>query len=94
MAAAAGATLPAEYLATASADGIKKSVVAAYLALQANFATGWLSKTLPWFRDRLVYDNRFLFKVGAEVCPRRCSITHHRSSSCMLQRASAHLHAQ
>lgn len=22
---------------------------------------------MPWFRDRLVYDNRFLFKVGAEI---------------------------
>jgi hypothetical protein len=22
---------------------------------------------VPWFRDRLVYDHRFLFKVGAEV---------------------------
>ena len=67
MAAAAGVTLPADYLATAATEGIKKSAAAAYIALHGSFLAGALAKAVPWFRDRLVYDNRFLFKVGAEV---------------------------
>eukprot|EP00892_Ulva_mutabilis_P011686 jgi/Ulvmu1/8890/UM049_0072.1 len=66
-AAAAGISLPADYLATASAAGIKRSALEAYMLLQRSFLAGWLARTVPWFRDRLVYDNRFLFKVGAEV---------------------------
>ena len=73
MAAAAGVTLPAEYLATAATEGIKKSATAAYIALHGSVLAGALAKAMPWFRDRLVYDNRFLFKVGAEV---RCSFLH------------------
>ena len=60
-------SLPADYLATASAEGIKRSAVEAYLLLQRSLLAGWLSRALPWFRDRLVYDRRFLFKVGAEI---------------------------
>lgn len=67
LAAAAGVTLPAEYLATAATEGIKKSAAAAYIALHGSLFAGALAKAMPWFRDRLVYDHRFLFKVGAEV---------------------------
>lgn len=87
MAAAAGVTLPAEYLATAGAEGIKKSAAAAYIALQGSLLAGMLAKAMPWFRDRLVYDNRFLFKVGAEASfsPNRVSL---QVDSCSISRSS------
>jgi hypothetical protein len=59
--------LPADFLVLAEADGIKRSVVVSFLALQRSFFAGFLARTLPWFRDRLIYDHRFLFKVGAEI---------------------------
>lgn len=67
LAAAAGTKLPPDLLAEAAAGGLKRSAAAAYIALQSSFLAGWLARTVPWFRDRLIYDNRFLFKVGAEI---------------------------
>ena len=67
MAASANCQLPESFLALAGAEGIKRSAVLAYVSLQKGPIVGWLARTVPWFRDRLIYDRRFLFKVGAEI---------------------------
>lgn len=66
LASASGAQLPKDFLALAAAEGIKRSSVTRWLALKKGFFTGLLAN-VPWFRDRLIYDHRFLFKVGAEI---------------------------
>jgi Protein RETICULATA-related len=67
IAAAANVQLPEAFLAIAESEGIKRSAVLAYISLQNTFFAGWLARAVPWFRDRLIYDRRFLFKVGAEI---------------------------
>ena len=59
--------LPKDFLALAAGEGIKRSAVLAFISLQNSFFAGWLARVAPWFRDRLIYDRRFLFKVGAEI---------------------------
>lgn len=34
---------------------------------QKLFALKFLVMNVPWIRDRLIADSRFLFKVGAEI---------------------------
>jgi hypothetical protein len=67
MAAAAGTQLPLDFVALATSEGIKRSTVARFCALQKDMLAGLLARLSPWFRDRLIYDHRFLFKVGAEI---------------------------
>lgn len=38
-----------------------------HLYAQGAFFTGFLMRTMPYFRDRIIADQLFLFKVGAEV---------------------------
>lgn len=60
--------LPADMVETAKACGLRLSALNGLLALQsASAATGALMRAAPWIRDRLIVDNRFLFKVFAEV---------------------------
>lgn len=66
MAAAASVQLPKQFLQLAETEGLKRSALLAYIALQNSFFAGFLSRISPWFRDRLIYDRRFLFKVGAQ----------------------------
>lgn len=69
MSAAASVQLPRQFLAVAETEGLKRSVLVAYIALQKSFFAGFLARISPWFRDRLIYDRRFLFKVGVRLLP-------------------------
>lgn len=63
LAAAKGVELPADFLEAAAGEGLRRSALQAYLALQGTLFAGWLSRLLPAFRDRLIADPRFFFKV-------------------------------
>ncbi|KAK9909941.1 hypothetical protein WJX75_009820 [Coccomyxa subellipsoidea] len=67
LAAAKGVELPADFLEAAAGEGLRRSALQAYLALQGTLFAGWLSRLLPAFRDRLIADPRFFFKVFSEV---------------------------
>lgn len=68
MAAAKGVALPEDFAAAAAAGGLRRSVLEAYARLATSGAlTAWLVKALPAFRDRLIRDRLFFFKVWAEV---------------------------
>ncbi|GAB4817986.1 hypothetical protein N2152v2_005032 [Parachlorella kessleri] len=68
LAAAKGLSLPEDFITAAAGTGLRRGVLQAYLALAGgNFVTGWLVRTLPAFRDRLIADRLFFFKILAEV---------------------------
>ncbi|KAL4432467.1 hypothetical protein ABPG77_001766 [Micractinium sp. CCAP 211/92] len=68
MAAAKGVSLPEDFAAAAAAGGLRRSVLEAYARLASSgFLTAWLVKAVPAFRDRLIRDRLFFFKVWAEV---------------------------
>ncbi|KAL4437045.1 hypothetical protein ABPG75_004184 [Micractinium tetrahymenae] len=68
MAAAKGVSLPEDFAAAAAAGGLKRSVLEAYARLASGgFITAWLVKAVPAFRNRLIRDRLFFFKVWAEV---------------------------
>ncbi|CAL8467544.1 g7082 [Coccomyxa elongata] len=67
LAAAKGVELPADFLQAAAGEGLRKSALQAYLALQGSIFAGWLARLFPAFRDRLIADPRFFFKVFSEV---------------------------
>lgn len=68
LAAAKGISLPADFVAVAAAGGLRASSLEHYAALlKGNPFTAWLARTVPAFRDRLIADRMFLFKVLAEV---------------------------
>ncbi|KAG2423210.1 hypothetical protein HXX76_015467 [Chlamydomonas incerta] len=54
-------------LEVAKKFGLRSSVLNAFLAAQGLVFTGMLCRTMPYFRDRILADPLFLFKVGAEV---------------------------
>ncbi|KXZ42750.1 hypothetical protein GPECTOR_120g417 [Gonium pectorale] len=60
-------SLPADMLEVAKKYGLRSSVLTAFAAAQGLFITGFLVRTMPYFRDRILADPLFLFKVGAEV---------------------------
>jgi hypothetical protein len=70
MAAAKGMSLPDDFLAAAGpgGGGLRRSTLEGFLRLAGG---GWLTSLLvrsaPIFRDRLIADRLFFFKVGAEV---------------------------
>ena len=72
-AASKGITLPADFLAAAaSPGGLRASTLAAYAALLGagsplSPVARALAAALPFVRDRLLRDPRYLFKVAAEV---------------------------
>eukprot|EP01023_Acetabularia_acetabulum_P053497 TRINITY_DN5991_c4_g1_i2.p1 TRINITY_DN5991_c4_g1~~TRINITY_DN5991_c4_g1_i2.p1 ORF type:complete len:411 (-),score=61.49 TRINITY_DN5991_c4_g1_i2:2157-3338(-) len=62
-----GVKLPADFASTAAGSGLRAAVLARYVEMQTLFFTGFLMTASPWFRDRLLIDPRFLFKVLAEI---------------------------
>eukprot|EP00879_Flechtneria_rotunda_P008260 GHRR01008653.1.p1 GENE.GHRR01008653.1~~GHRR01008653.1.p1 ORF type:complete len:418 (+),score=173.82 GHRR01008653.1:222-1475(+) len=66
-AAAAKVQMPADMLETAKAVGLRQSALSKYLSLQSLAFTGSLMRTVPWVRDRMIADEKYLFKVLAEV---------------------------
>lgn len=67
VAASSGFKLPADFAALAAAEGLRRSVLQSYAALQRNALLGWLSRLVPAARDRLLADPRYLFIVVSEV---------------------------
>lgn len=68
LAAAKGVSLPEDFAAAAKGGGLRASVLDTYCKLASGgFLTSWLVKSLPAFRDRLIADRLFFFKVWAEV---------------------------
>lgn len=69
LAAAKGVSLPEDFArVAASGGGLRASVLEAYCKLASGgFLTSWLVKSVPAFRDRLIHDKMFFFKVWAEV---------------------------
>ncbi|PSC75317.1 saccharopine dehydrogenase [Micractinium conductrix] len=68
VAAAKGVSLPEDFAAAAGAGGLRASVLEAYCKLATGGAlTSWLVKSVPAFRNRLIRDRMFFFKVWAEV---------------------------
>lgn len=80
MAAAKGVSLPADWVAVAGQGGLRASVLQAYCKLATGGAlTGWLVRSVPAFRDRLIADRLFFFKVWAEVAIDSGAPQHRRS---------------
>ena len=50
-------------LEAAQQGGVKRGAVEAYVTLQHTPFVGFLSRKAAWIRNRLIYDDRFLFKV-------------------------------
>ncbi|KAI7841113.1 hypothetical protein COHA_005338 [Chlorella ohadii] len=68
LAAAKGVSLPEDFAAAAASGGLRAAVLDTYCKLASGgFLTSWLVKALPAFRDRLIADRLFFFKVWAEV---------------------------
>eukprot|EP00887_Chlorella_sp_A99_P005252 scaffold1.g5252.t1 len=69
LAALKGAALPEDMAAAAAAGGLRKSVLQAYLGILGggSFFSALLARALPGFRNRLIADRLFLFKILAEV---------------------------
>eukprot|EP00210_Caulerpa_lentillifera_P003545 g3381.t1 len=62
-----GCDLPQDFIKAASSSGIRAATLHKYLSLQSLWSIGILVRTLPWFRDRLIADSSFLFKVFTEI---------------------------
>ncbi|GLI61148.1 hypothetical protein VaNZ11_003432 [Volvox africanus] len=60
-------SLPADMLEVAKKYGLRLSVLNAFVAAQGFLLSGLICRTIPYFRDRILADPLFLFKVGAEV---------------------------
>mmetsp|Transcript_1905 Transcript_1905/g.2968 ORF Transcript_1905/g.2968 Transcript_1905/m.2968 type:complete len:403 (-) Transcript_1905:443-1651(-) len=60
-----GVTLPADMLETTAKFGLRAKMLTAFCA-QTGFS-GYLCRTMPYMRDRILADPLFLFKIGAEV---------------------------
>lgn len=68
MAAAKGVSLPEDLAAAAAAGGLRRSVLEGYAKIMAGgWLTSRLAQALPAFRNRLIADKMFFFKVWAEV---------------------------
>lgn len=66
-AAAAKVQLPADMLETARAVGLRSSAFSKYVALQGLGLSAALARRFPAVRDRLIADDKFMFKVVAEI---------------------------
>ncbi|KAF5828165.1 hypothetical protein DUNSADRAFT_18105 [Dunaliella salina] len=62
-----GISLPADMLEVAAKYGLRLSAFEAFAALQGGWLAGFLARSAPYFRDRMMADKMFLFKVGVEV---------------------------
>lgn len=76
--------LPADMVQTAKAMGLRLSALNAFAALRGGAIAGMLMRAAPWVRDRLIADDKFLFKVVAEVVIDTGARRHQRRWSCML----------
>lgn len=69
MAAAKGIQLPEDFIAAASEGGLRRSVLQQYSAIAGGAGiTAALVRAIPAFRDRLIADRMYFFKILAEVC--------------------------
>lgn len=68
LAAAKGIELPEDFAAAARDGGLRKSVLQQYAAIASGgFITSFLARSAPAFRDRLIADKMYFFKILAEV---------------------------
>ena len=68
LAAAKGVELPEDFAAAARDGGLRKSVLQQYATIASGgFITGALARAVPAFRDRLIADKMYFFKVLAEI---------------------------
>jgi Protein RETICULATA-related len=68
MAAAKGIELPEDFAAAARDGGLRKSVLQQYgVIATGSFLTSFLARTVPAFRNRLIADKMYFFKILAEV---------------------------
>jgi len=67
MAAAQGVKLPEDFIDAAKGEGLRKSVLEIFLKLQKGWFTRIICNSSAFFRNRLLYDPRFLFIVLAEI---------------------------
>lgn len=68
IAAAKGIELPEDFAAAAASGGLRSSVLSTYASIvSGGFLSSLLARTLPAFRDRLIADKLYFFKVLAEV---------------------------
>lgn len=62
-----GVQLPNDFKVAAQGDGLRAETLNKFLQLQGLLFIGFLMHGLPWVRDRLIVDPKFLFKILAEV---------------------------
>ena len=68
LAAAKGVELPEDFVTAARDGGLRKSVLQQYVTIASGgFVTSFLARTVPAFRDRLIADKLYFFKILAEV---------------------------
>lgn len=68
LAATKGMRIPEDYAAAARDGGLRSSVLNSYLAIASGGTIGsMLARSIPAFRDRLVADRLYFFKILAEV---------------------------
>jgi hypothetical protein len=69
LAAAKNVELPADLAAIAAKEGVRASVLAQYLVLatSGNVCTSFLTRSIPAFRDRLIADNLYFYKLLVEI---------------------------
>lgn len=73
---ARGVRLPEDMLEAAKATGIREVFLQRYLDLQGSgWLLGFLMNSCSMFRDRMLADPSFLFKVGTEVVIDSCCAT-------------------
>jgi hypothetical protein len=69
MAATKGVELPSDLAAIAASEGIRLSVLTQFLVLanSSNVFTSFLTRSIPAFRDRLIADNLYFYKLLVEI---------------------------
>jgi len=68
LAASKGVSLPADYAQAAAQGGLRAAILQRYLSLATGgIITSALVRSFPVFRDRLIADKLFFFKIAAEV---------------------------
>ncbi|CAK0742361.1 hypothetical protein CVIRNUC_001391 [Coccomyxa viridis] len=72
---AKGVELPQDFAEVAMDSGLRTIVLEEYIRLQGKTFAGWLARTFPAYRDRLIEDPRFFFKIGAEIAIDVCCAT-------------------
>lgn len=61
-------SLPEDFVSAATSGGLRRSVLSTYCSIAAGgWLTALLARSVPAFRDRLIADRLFFFKILAEV---------------------------